>query len=103
MKFIINILGVETLGAAGGRELGSVISKFKSIKNMGFCTLVFYIMQGLYQWLIIALEYGAINYTKKQKLLKNVLYDFIWTCISLRLCLPYKVNDWPTQVRRIFD
>ena len=47
--------------------------------------------------------WGYKLYKKKQKLLKNVLYDFIWTCISLRLCLPYKVNDWPTQVRRIFD
>ena len=28
----------ETLGAAGGRALGSVISKFKSIKNIGFST-----------------------------------------------------------------
>ena len=137
----------ETLGAAGGRALGSVISKFKSIKNMGFSTFSFLYNAGV----IPVTDYcagvwGHKLYQKTEAVQKHALRFYIgvhkfapipaiegdvgwlptyyrhkleiirlWNRLILmdnsRLAKKIflcnysnpKVNDWPTQVRRIFE
>ena len=61
----------ETLGAAGGRALGSVISKFKSIKNMGFSTFSF--MYGVIPEIDYYAGVWGHKLYKKRKLFKKVL------------------------------